>query len=173
MVNLEHVAPTGQPQQGARYLLSGKPGVVAVLEGGLGKPHVLGTIRTQSGTAKQLRLFIAEARRSAGNDEREAVHMPVMQTSTAIRRRTSAPGDHVTRRTVLIVPPDPAARGMLLSQLIEEKSNKVIEGPGGRGPGRRHLPRQTARHARGLARGHRGLVVRRRRRDGRLCARRA
>jgi ABC-2 type transport system permease protein len=84
MVNLEHVTPTGEAQQGARFLQSGKPGVVAVLEGGLEKPRVLGTIRTQSGTAKQLRLFIAEARRSAGNETREAVHMPVMQTSTAI-----------------------------------------------------------------------------------------
>ena len=69
MVNLEHVAPTGQPQQGARYLLSGKPGVSRPSSrAGSESRDVLGTIRTQSGTAKQLRLFIAEARRSAGND---------------------------------------------------------------------------------------------------------
>jgi ABC-2 type transport system permease protein len=128
MVNLEHVAPTGEPQQGARFLLTGKPGVIAVLEGGLEKPRVLGTIRTQSGTAKQLRLFIAEARRSAGNETSEAVHMPVMQTSTAVpaqnvgaRAITSRAGQSLLFLLTLLL------AGMLLSQLIEEKSNKVIE----------------------------------------------
>jgi ABC-2 type transport system permease protein len=128
IVNLDHVAPTGEPQQGARYLLSGKPGVVAVLEGGLEKPQVIGTIRTQSGTAKQLRLFIAEARRGAGNEPREAVHMPVMQTSTVIpaqnvgaRAITSRAGQSLLFLLTLLL------AGMLLSQLIEEKSNKVIE----------------------------------------------
>jgi ABC-2 type transport system permease protein len=129
IINLQHVAPTDEPQPGARYLQSGKAGVVAVLEGGLDEPRVIGTIRPQSGAAKQLRLFIAEARRSSdGGAAREAVHMPVLQTSTAIptqnsgaRAITARAGQSLLFLLTLLL------AGMLLSQLIEEKSNKVIE----------------------------------------------
>ena len=128
IINLQHVTPTGEPQQGARHLQSGRAGVVAVLEGGLENPRVIGTIRPQSGSAKQLRLFIAEARRGSGGEAREAVRMPVLQTSTAIpaqntgaRAITARAGQSLLFLLTLLL------AGMLLSQLIEEKSNKVIE----------------------------------------------
>ena len=128
IINLAHVAPSGEPQQAARVLQSAKPGFVAVLEGGLSSPRVIGTVRPQSGTAKQLRLFIAEARRSAGGATTDAVHMPVMQMSTTVpgpntaaRALTARGGQSLLFLLTLLL------AGMLLSQLIEEKSNKVIE----------------------------------------------
>ena len=155
----------------ARCLRSGKPGVCAVLEGGLGKPHVRAPSAPQSGTAKQLRLFIAEARRSAGNDEREAVPCRSCRPALRSRRRTSAPGLTAHARTVLLFLLTLLLAGMLLSQLIEEKSNKVIEVLAAAVPvDAIFLGKLLAMLAASLV-GHRGLVVRRRRRDRRLCAR--
>ena len=127
IINLQRVEPTGDPQQAAGELRAKKPGVVAILEGGLSEPQLLGTVGAQSGTAKQLRLFIAEARRSGGASDR--VNMPVLRTEPSIGTPAPSGGQALTARggqsllfllTLLLA-------GMLLSQLIEEKSNKVIE----------------------------------------------
>ncbi len=125
MINLQRVEPTGQPQQAMRVLQSQKPAFAAVLEGGLAHPRMIGTVRPQSGTAKQMRLFIAEARKSSGSGA--AVNLPVLLTSpspTAPSRRrhpdrACGPG--------FAVPPDPAARRHAAVPAVEEKSNKVIE----------------------------------------------
>ncbi|GAA4752291.1 hypothetical protein GCM10023264_18960 [Sphingomonas daechungensis] len=126
MIGLQRVDPNGQPQQAARTLESAKPGYVAVLEGGLASPRLLGSVSAQSGTAKQLRLIIAEARRSGTPSE--AVHLPVMLTSpspnapnTGAHALTARGGQSLLFLLTLLL------AGMLLSQLIEEKSNKVIE----------------------------------------------
>jgi ABC-2 type transport system permease protein len=127
IINLRWAAPTGDPGQALRELQSKNTGVVAVLEGGLAQPRLLGSIGAQSGTAKQLRLFIAEARRSGGASD--AVSMPVLRTDPSIGTPASSGAQALTARggqsllfllTILLA-------GMLLSQLIEEKSNKVIE----------------------------------------------
>src|SRR4030095_16305244 len=78
-----------------------------------------------SGTVKQISLFVADARRL--RETPEAVEVEVVQTRTALG--VSSAGPDLTARggqsllfllTLLLA-------GMLLSQLSEEKSNKVIE----------------------------------------------
>jgi ABC-2 type transport system permease protein len=127
MINIQQVAPTGQPQQAGQVLASARPGYVAVLEGGLAKPRLVGSVTAQSGTAKQLRLMIAEARRTTTGTG-DAVNLPVMLTSPA----PSAPNSGAQALTArggqsLLFLLTLLLAGMLLSQLIEEKSNKVIE----------------------------------------------
>ena len=127
IVNLQRVEPTSEPQQAMHVLQSAKPGYIAVLEGGLSNPRVIGSVSAQSGTAKQLRLFIAEARRTTGASD--PVHLPVLLTSPSPAAPGNSGAQALTARggqsllfllTILLA-------GMLLSQLIEEKSNKVIE----------------------------------------------
>ena len=125
MINLQRIEPTGQPQQAMRVLQSQKPAFAAVLEGGLAHPRMIGTVRPQSGTAKQMRLFIAEARKSSGSGA--AVNLPVLLTSpsptapSAGGTQTAHAGQALLFLLTLLL------AGMLLSQLVEEKSNKVIE----------------------------------------------
>ena len=127
MVNIQQVAPTGRPEQAGQVLASAKPGYVAVLEGGLDSPRLVGSVTAQSGTAKQLRLMIAEARR-ATTGTGDAVNLPVMLTSpspsapnSGAQALTARGGQSLLFLLTLLL------AGMLLSQLIEEKSNKVIE----------------------------------------------
>ena len=126
MVNLQRVEPSSEPQQAAHVLQHSKPGFIAVLDGGLANPRLVGSVTAQSGTAKQIRLFIAEARRSTG--ALEAVRLPVLLTSpspsapnTGTEALTARGGQSLLFLLTILL------AGMLLSQLIEEKSNKVIE----------------------------------------------
>jgi ABC-2 type transport system permease protein len=127
IVNLQRVEPTSEPQQATHVLQSARPGYIAVLDGGLANPRLVGSVSAQSGTAKQLRLFIAEARRSSGASD--PVHLPVLLTNPSPSAPANTGAQALTARggqsllfllTILLA-------GMLLSQLIEEKSNKVIE----------------------------------------------
>jgi len=127
MVNLQRVEPTSQPQQAAAVLGTARPGYIAILEGGVSNPRLLGSVTAQSGTAKQLRLIIAEARRSASGKS-DAVNLPVLMTGAS----PSAPNNGAQALTArggqsLLFLLTLLLAGMLLSQLIEEKSNKVIE----------------------------------------------
>jgi ABC-2 type transport system permease protein len=125
VINIRHVAPNGDPRQPERLLQAPKPGYVAVLSGTLDELRLIGSVRGDSGTAKQLRLFVAEARRTAGDAGAGSFLVEVTKPTPAAQR----PGRTITARggqsllfllTLLLA-------GMLLSQLIEEKSNKVIE----------------------------------------------
>ena len=126
MINLRHVEPTSDPQQVPALLRSSEPAYVAALEGGLSNPRLTGSMRRDSGTVKQISLFVADARRMRAYPE--AVQVEVVRTKRA-GPGASAVGQALTARggqsllfllTLLLA-------GMLLSQLIEEKSNKVIE----------------------------------------------
>ena len=126
MINLRHVEPTNDPQQVPKLLRSTSPAYVAALEGGLANPRLVGGMRRESGTVKQVSLFVADARRM--RELPEPVRVQVVQTDRAAPGVSSA-GQAITARggqsllfllTLLLA-------GMLLSQLIEEKSNKVIE----------------------------------------------
>ena len=126
MINLQRVEPSSEPQQAAHVLQNSKPGFIAVLDGGLTNPRLVGSVTAQSGTAKQIRLLVAEARRSTGGGE--AVRLPVLLTSpspsapnTGAQALTARGGQSLLFLLTILL------AGMLLSQLIEEKSNKVIE----------------------------------------------
>ncbi len=125
VVKLKRIDPAGSSRaQGTRQ--TGRPGYVAVLEGGLANPQLYGSVSAQSGIAKQLRLMIGQGRQTAGSAQ--PVHLPVMQTNPSPTAPNAGGQDFTARAgqsllfllTILLA-------GMLLSQLIEEKSNKVIE----------------------------------------------
>jgi ABC-2 type transport system permease protein len=125
MINLRQVRPSGDARQVQKLLQSTQPSYVGVLEGGLSSPRLTGSMRRNSGTVKQISLFVADARRM--REFPQPVQVEVVQTKR--KPGTSVAGQALTARggqsllfllTLLLA-------GMLLSQLIEEKSNKVIE----------------------------------------------
>jgi ABC-2 type transport system permease protein len=128
LVELRHVRPEADlAAQRDRLLTSESNPVIAVLEGGLAAPHLSGTVIPKSRTARQVGLFIDEARRMTV--ERPAAGPSLRVTPTASTAGLEAFTRTMTARvgqTLLFVLTILLA-GMLLSQLIEEKSSKVIE----------------------------------------------
>ncbi|MBA3730183.1 MAG: ABC transporter permease [Sphingomonas sp.] len=101
---------------------------IGVLDGGLARPHFTGAVKADGSTVRQIGLFVDEARRiRAGVVSPRAPALAVTLAdsssgSLAFARQLVARGG----QTILFVLTLLLA-GMLLSQLIEEKSNKVIE----------------------------------------------
>ncbi|WP_037503285.1 ABC transporter permease [Sphingomonas jaspsi] len=127
LVALRSVAPEPGVKDQARHLLdSEEQQVLGVLEGGLAKPHFTGAVNADGRTVKQMEMFIREARRAdIAVDEGPAMQVTLTQSSSGsiafARGLTARLGQTILfLLTVLLA-------GMLLSQLIEEKSNKVIE----------------------------------------------
>ena len=110
--------------QQRRLLATDRPPVRAVLSGGLENPHLIGALAGDPGTVGQLKLLIANAR--SGNAA-PSPNLPVtnVQESSGSLVRDRAMTAQIGQMllfffTILL-------SGMLLSQLIEEKSNKIIE----------------------------------------------
>ncbi len=101
---------------------------IGVFDGGLARPHFTGAVNADGRTVRQIGLFVDEARRiQAGVVSPRGPALDVTRTdsssgSLAFARQLVARGG----QTILFVLTLLLA-GMLLSQLIEEKSNKVIE----------------------------------------------
>jgi ABC-2 type transport system permease protein len=113
--------------QRARLLSDNSRPVIAVLDGGLTFPHLTGAVTSKGRTARQIGLYVDEARRMAV--ERPALGSPLYLTPTASTSGLEAFARNLTARfgqTLLFVLTIMLA-GMVLSQLIEEKSSKVIE----------------------------------------------
>ena len=127
MIELLHVPPAGDSAaQRARLLASGSPPVIAVLEGGLAKPRLTGGVQAHGITIRQLRFLIADARRGA---IAPATVPRIELTRTERLAGSLAPARALTARagqTVLFLLTI-LLSGMLLSQLIDEKANKIIE----------------------------------------------
>ena len=124
LVRLVHYAPErDSTAQQKRLLASRNPPVRAVLMGGLDHPHITGPITEKSDAVGQLRLILADARSS------EAVPPDLPVTETAVssgslvkdRALTAQIGEMLLFFLTLLL------SGMVMSQLIEEKSNKIIE----------------------------------------------
>ena len=127
-VELRHVAPEGDLEAQRASLLSddSKP-VIAVFDGGLIFPHLTGAVTGGGRTARQISLYVEEARRMGV--ERPALGSPLYLTPTTSTSGLEAFTRNLTARfgqTLLFVLTIMLA-GMVLSQLIEEKSSKVIE----------------------------------------------
>jgi ABC-2 type transport system permease protein len=128
LVALSHVEPQADAAaQRQRLLTSEARPVLGVLEGGLFAPHFTGAVAADGNTVRQIRLFVSEAQR------RKALPMEPGQPVTVTLTESSAGSvafsrGHTARigQTLLFVLTILLA-GMLLSQLIEEKSSKVIE----------------------------------------------
>jgi len=128
LIELRRANPEPDLPAQRRHLLGAeKASVLGVLDGGLEAPHFTGAVDADGRTVKQVRLFIEEARRMKVEAPLAAQAMTVTLTSTSAGSVAFARG--ITARlgqgllfilTILLA-------GMLLSQLIEEKSSKVIE----------------------------------------------
>ena len=110
----------GQQQ---RLLASEKPPVRAVLSGSLNRPHLSGALQGDPALLAQLRLLVANAR--------SAENLPTLIPVTDVRAATGALGNDraVTAQIgqMLVFFLTLFLAGMVMSQLIEEKSNKIIE----------------------------------------------
>ena len=128
-VELIQVTPEADlAAQRARLLARKSPAVLAVLEGGIDAPHVTGTIQSDGRTVAQLDHIIGDARAGVGAPGVKAART-IEVTSTERAGGTLASARGLTARggqTILFLLTILLA-GAVLSQLIEEKSNKAIE----------------------------------------------
>jgi len=128
LVRLQRVEPEADAAaQRRRLLTSADRPVLGVLEGGLFAPHFTGAVTADGRTVRQINLFVEEAVRMRALPPIPS--QPVEVTLTRTSSGSVAFARNITARagqTILFVLTILLA-GMLLSQLIEEKSNKVIE----------------------------------------------
>lgn len=123
-VTLIQVAPDEEPEAQARRLLaSNDQPLVAVLSGGLDRPQLTGAVDPDGRVAGEVAMIVTAARAQ----DIEATALRVTRTERATgsvtrsRAITGQAGQMVLFFLTIIL------AGMTLSQLIEEKSNKVIE----------------------------------------------
>jgi ABC-2 type transport system permease protein len=124
VVDLVRENPRGDlAAQQKRILAQKHPPIAAVLTGGLANPHLTGALNSNSRIAGQLRLILSDAR------SREPPSAPLATTKvesssgslTRDRALTGQIGQMLLFFLTILL------SGMVLSQLIEEKSNKIIE----------------------------------------------
>ena len=124
VVQLAHYAP--EPDRAAqekRLLASRRPPIRAVLTGGWANPHLTGAVSSDAQAVGQLRLILADAKTAVG----EPPDLPVTATAASTgamakdRALTGQIGPMLLFFLTLLL------SGMVMSQLIEEKSNKIIE----------------------------------------------
>lgn len=124
VVELVHVQAQADLERQRRELLAskGRP-VIAVLTGGIGDPHLTGAIDAGGTTAGQVALLLTAARASGEGARPLAVTTTERSTGSVSRTQaiTAQAGQMILFFLTIIL------AGMTLSQLIEEKSNKVIE----------------------------------------------
>jgi ABC-2 type transport system permease protein len=127
MLELHHVRPEADAAaQRARLLASDSPPVIAILEGGLDHPRMLGGVDQDGTTVRYLRYLVQNARNAQTANDAE-VHIPLTRAKRSpgslapARALTARAGQMVLFLLTLLL------SGMLLSQLIDEKANKIIE----------------------------------------------
>ena len=124
VVDLVEVAPQPDLQRQTQELLASKERpVVAVMTGGLGDPHLTGSIEPDGMIAGQMNLLLSAARATPTETASVQVTHTERATGSVNRSRsiTAQAGQFLLFFLTLIL------GTMTLSQLIEEKSNKVIE----------------------------------------------
>jgi ABC-2 type transport system permease protein len=125
VVTLIHEMPQADlAAQQQRLLATRNPPVRAVLTGGLDHPHLTGAVAGDAATLGQLRMLIAEARSPRENAPTLLPVTNVGGSSGSLvneRALTAQIGEMLLFFLTILL------SGMLLSQLIEEKSNKIIE----------------------------------------------
>jgi len=125
LVKIVGFSPDGDLATQEKRLLSARqPPVRAVLSGGLSTPHLTGALGGDPATVAQVRLLVANARSddSAEPPELPVTDLPVSSGSMVKDRAVTAQIGEMLLFFLTIL-----LSGMLLSQLIEEKSNKIIE----------------------------------------------
>jgi ABC-2 type transport system permease protein len=124
-VRLTRFAPeANRAAQEKRLLDSENPPVQAVLADPFGSPHLIGAIQPDGATARQLRLMLTTAEAPPSAPQPQLIVTQVETTSGSLskdRTLTGQIGQMILFFLTLLL------STMLLSQLIEEKSNKIIE----------------------------------------------
>jgi ABC-2 type transport system permease protein len=122
LVHLAHYAPDRDvAAQTTRLLATRVPLIRSVLTGGLAAPHLTGP-EANSEAAAQLRLMIGDARVAGPPATLGVTETQASSGSLAKDRAVTAQiGQMILFVLTMLL------SGMLLSQLIEEKSNKIIE----------------------------------------------
>jgi len=127
LAELRHVPPAADvAAQRSRLLSAEQDPVIGVLDGGLAAPRLTGAVTGKSLTARQVGLFVDEARRMSVQPAQGVALQIMPTTGTAGLRAFTRSMTARVGQTLLFVLTILLA-GMLLSQLIEEKSSKVIE----------------------------------------------
>jgi ABC-2 type transport system permease protein len=125
LVKIIHYAPQGDlAAEQQRLLRSQDPPIRAVLTGGLADPHLTGALAGDPRTIGQLKLLIAGAREPRSVQSQQLAVTEVRAATGAIvndRAVTAQIGQMLIFFLTLFL------AGMVMSQLIEEKSNKIIE----------------------------------------------
>jgi ABC-2 type transport system permease protein len=125
LVQLVQYAPDENvAAQRKRLLASRSPPVGAVLTGGLDNPHLTGAVQSDAASVGQLQLILADARAPHAEAPRPIAVTEVGSSSGSLakdRAFTAQIGQMLLFFLTILL------SGMLLSQLIEEKSNKIIE----------------------------------------------
>ena len=124
IVQLVGVAPEQDVSHQTEDLLASKRhSVIAVLSGGLDQPHLTGAVEPDGAIVGQMRLLISSARASDSAPAAMLVTATQNSSGSVDRSRsiTAQIGQMILFFLTIIL------AGMTLSQLIEEKSNKVIE----------------------------------------------
>jgi ABC-2 type transport system permease protein len=130
--DLVHAEPDyDRALQVERLLAATDKRVLAVLTGGLERPVLTGDVREDGGLRRQMTLILDEARQRQALAARGGGPAPV---GIAIVRAKESAGSLAAMRSItaraaqlLLFMLTVLLAGMLLSNLIEEKSNKVIE----------------------------------------------
>ena len=124
VVELIHVPPRADLDRQSRELLDSKrPSVVAVLTGSPESPHLTGAFDRDGALASQIRMMVAVAR--APPADAPALTVTPVDRATGSVARSRALTAQVAQIILFFLTMILAT--MILSQLIEEKSNKVIE----------------------------------------------
>ncbi len=123
-VELVWIPPRGNAQvQTDQLLKSADARVIAVLTGGLDHPRLTGAVDRDGRTAGQVKILLTAAR-AAGTGARQLEIQTTVRSTVSLNRSRSfvaQAGQFLVFFLTLIL------GTMTLSQLIEEKSNKVIE----------------------------------------------
>jgi ABC-2 type transport system permease protein len=128
VVRLQHVEPSADPRDQRDKLLSQEePPVLGVLEGGLAAPRFTGAVNAEGRTLRQLNWMVEDARLGAAGERPKAAPLIVELTNQSSGSVVSARSVTARIGQALLFILTILLAGMLLSQLIEEKSNKVIE----------------------------------------------
>ena len=125
VVKLVGYAPGDDLAAQEKKLLAGRnPPIRAVLSGGLESPHLTGALGSDPSTLGQMKLLVANARSTitVAAPELPVTDVPTASGSLAKDRAVTAQIGEMLLFFLTIL-----LSGMLLSQLIEEKSNKIIE----------------------------------------------
>ncbi|WP_294121447.1 ABC transporter permease [Sphingomonas sp.] len=128
LVELRYVAPEPNLNEQRDRLLSDEQlPVFGVLDGGLDAPHLSGAVVSRGRTAQQIGLYIDEARRLRSEPVASGAKLVLVPTAGTAGLKAFNRSKTGQFAQVLLFVLTLLLATMVLSQLIEEKSSKVIE----------------------------------------------